>query len=323
MLDIEHLERSFAKIKDRGPEFTAAFYKTLFTNCPEVKPLFQQVDMQEQGKKLFASLALVVASLRSPETLTIPLMAMGSRHSDYGVTTEHYPMVGQAMIQALATTLGPDWTADLQQSWLEAYHMVTDVMQMGTNRPTFEMKLSQVLQGEFRIQGLNLLLVFQVNCPGCFVYALPLAARLHDQYGDRVNVLGLSTAFEDFSLNTLTNTRRLLESGEVVGMTKLYVQQHGESNYSVPIRFPVAFDGIEGDQSQLPVSREQTAPIHQSIGHTFRANQLQGTPSWILFDESFTILKQWFGHKSESEVESILHQWLAARSVHNTDGQSV
>lgn len=50
MLDIEHLERSFAKIKDRGPEFTAAFYKTLFTNCPEVKPLFQQVDMQEQGK---------------------------------------------------------------------------------------------------------------------------------------------------------------------------------------------------------------------------------------------------------------------------------
>ncbi len=322
MLDVDRLERSFAKIKDRGPEFTAAFYNTLFTNSPEVKPLFQQVDMQEQGQKLFASLALVVANLRNPETLTIPLMAMGARHGNYGVTTEHYPMVRQAMLQALTTTLGPDWTADLQQSWLEAYHMVADVMQTGANRPTFDMKLSQVLQGEFYIKGLNLLLVFQVNCPGCFVYALPLAARLHDQYSDRVNVLGLSTAFEDFSLNTPENTRRLLESGEVVGMTKLYLKQHGESDYSVLIRFPVAFDGIEGDQSQLPVLREQKAPIYQGVGHTFRANQLQGTPSWILFDKSLTILEQWFGHKSESEVESILHQWLATSSVHDTDEQS-
>lgn len=320
MLDIEHLERSFATIQDRGSEFTAVFYNALFANCPEVKPLFQQVDMQEQGKKLFASLALVVSNLHNPDTLITPLMAMGARHRDYGVTPEHYPIVGQAMLQALETTLGADWTTDLQQSWLEAYRMVAEVMQQGANRSTVEMKPFQVLQGEFQVKELNLLLVFQVNCPGCFVYALPLAARLHDQYSDRLNVLGLSTAFEDFDLNTPDNTRRLLESGEVVGMTKLYLQQHGESPYSVPLRFPVAFDGIEGDQ---PVSKEQTSPIHPSVGQTFRSNRLQGTPSWILFDESFTILEQWFGHKSESAVESILHQWLAASSVHDTDGQSV
>jgi len=201
--------------------------------------------------------------------------------------------------------------------------MFDDVMLKGGDRPTLQVRLSQVLQGKFQIKKLNLLLVFQVNCPGCFVYAIPLAARLHDGYGDRVNVLGLSTAFEDFSLNTPENTRRLLERGEVVGMTKLYWQRQGESLYSVPIQFPVAFDGSEGTPSQIPATGENTSLISKGVGYTFRTNHLQGTPSWILFDESFTILAQWFGHKSESDVEQILHRALAASSLYESIDQSL
>lgn len=118
----------------------------------------------------------------------------------------------------------------------------------------FQMKISEVLQGEFALRPLNLLLVFQVNCPGCFMYALPLAARLHDQYGDRVNILGLSTAFEDFDLNTADNTRRLLTTGEVVGMTKLHLAQQGQTAYTVPMRFPVAFDAPDGQTQAMRLS---------------------------------------------------------------------
>ena len=86
------------------------------------------------------------------------------------------------------------------------------------------MNITKALQGDFQVKDLNLLLAFQVNCPGCFIYALPLAEKLHHQYGDRLNVLGLSTAFEDFDLNTADYTQCLLETGEVVGATKLYFQ---------------------------------------------------------------------------------------------------
>ncbi len=323
MLNVEKLELSFAQIRDRGPEFTAAFYQTLFSSCPEVKPLFGQVDIQEQGKKLFASLGLVVANLRNPDNLTQPLMAMGARHAHYGVTTDHYPLVGSAMLQALASTLGSDWTPELQQNWLEAYQVVANVMLQGANRATLDMQLGAVLQGEFQVKALNLLLVFQVNCPGCFVYALPLAARLHDHYGDRVNILGLSTAFEDFDLNTLDNTHRLLATGEVVGMTKLYWQRQGHNSYDVPIQFPIAFDLLEGSQPVTPPDGESPTSAARGIGYTFRVNQLQGTPSWILFDESCTILAQWFGHKSESAVESLLQEALAANSVTKFNEQSV
>lgn len=150
-----------------------------------------------------------------------------------------------------------------------------------------QLETAQALQGSFAIRDLNLLLVFQVNCPGCFVYALPLAAQLHQQYGQKLNVLGLSTAFEDFELNTADNTLKLLEQGSMVGVTKQYFQQQNIEQYPVEINFSVAFD-LVGPES------------------TFTVNRLRGTPSWILFDQDYNILTEWFGHRSETAVESLV-----------------
>jgi hypothetical protein len=40
------------------------------------------------------------------------------------------------------------------------------------------------LQGEQPRSGIVLLLIFQVNCPGCFLHALPTAIELHRLFGD-------------------------------------------------------------------------------------------------------------------------------------------
>lgn len=196
----------------------------------------------------------------------------------------------------------------------------------------FRLRTGQIVQGDFQIRALNLLVVFQVNCPGCFIYALPLAAKLHQDYGDRLNVLGLSTAFEDFDLNTVEHTQYLLKKGELVGATKLHFRYRGGPTYRLPIQFPVAFDCLgQGHElfdaadveyvCQLTSSFLQLAPDAQAqtrtrvkqflqgrspAAYTFTTNQLQGTPSWILFDANSTILAKWFGHKSEAEVMSII-----------------
>jgi hypothetical protein len=198
--------------------------------------------------------------------------------------------------------------------------------------PHLRLKTAAVLQGDFQIRTLNLLLVFQVNCPGCFIYALPLAVRLHQQYGDRLNVLGLSTAFEDFDFNTADHTRRLLQHGELVGVTQQYFQHHGESSYGVPIPFPVAFDQlgagddlfddadvehlcrrnlafIEASEAAQAQTRDRVKRFlggKSPAAYTFSVNQLQGTPSWLLFDADFKVLAQWFGHLAESQVVAFI-----------------
>lgn len=198
------------------------------------------------------------------------------------------------------------------------------------------LKTSQMIQGNFEPGPLNLLLVFQVNCPGCFLYALPLAAELHATYGDRLQVLGLSTAFEDFELNTAENTRSLVESGELVGVTRQYFQSRGLSQFSVPLLFPIAFDHVgqglelfddtdvericQLDSQFLSQDDEHQAQTRSRVqrflqqrplsGYTFTVNQLRGTPSWIVFDNHDQILAEWFGHRQPEEVTTLLAQLL-------------
>jgi hemoglobin-like flavoprotein len=130
-LNIELLESSFSRVKEQELEFTNHFYTNLFADYPEVKPLFANTHMEDQAKKLFQSLVFVVDSLRSPDRLANPLQGLGTRHIQYGVLPEHYPMVGRTLLKALAFCLGEAWTPSTEQAWSEAYSAVTELMLSG------------------------------------------------------------------------------------------------------------------------------------------------------------------------------------------------
>ncbi|PIN82295.1 MAG: thiol-disulfide isomerase, partial [Nitrosopumilales archaeon CG11_big_fil_rev_8_21_14_0_20_33_24] len=91
--------------------------------------------------------------------------------------------------------------------------------------------------------------VFQVNCPGCFMHALPEAINIYNKYKDEgVRVIGIATAFEDYDKNTLDNLKMLVETGEVVGETKSALSMYGQLqtgnklHYKIP--FPLAMDKL-------------------------------------------------------------------------------
>ncbi|KAM3094426.1 hypothetical protein ACKFKG_16340 [Phormidesmis sp. 146-35] len=188
-----------------------------------------------------------------------------------------------------------------------------------------QLKIDRVLQGSFDLQALNLLFVFQVNCPGCFIYGFPLVNKLYWKYRRLgLNILGLSTAFEDFQYNTAANTELLLTEMKLVGATR---QALGEF-YSQTIDFPVAVDqfttgaalvtseNIEisteaiPDFDRLPTS-EQAAlrqkvntylQRHTQTSATFTLNHLPGTPTFLLVDQNLQLLDGWFGHMLETAV---------------------
>lgn len=127
-LNVELLTSSFEEIKVYADDFTDHFYQTLFTDYPEVKPLFDNTHMNEQGKKLFASLVLVVQNLTAPNTLTDALRGLGTRHVKYGVVPQHYPMVGITLLKSMAFVLQDRWTDETAQAWTEAYAAITEIM---------------------------------------------------------------------------------------------------------------------------------------------------------------------------------------------------
>ena len=106
-------------------------YTTLLRLHPEVESLFAQTNMEEQARKLMATLSLVLHVLGKPDVLTTTLRRLGRRHREVGVRAEHYPMVAEALLATFASCLGDRWTAEMQAAWTEACETIVNLMSQG------------------------------------------------------------------------------------------------------------------------------------------------------------------------------------------------
>lgn len=201
-----------------------------------------------------------------------------------------------------------------------------------------DIQYSKLIQGEFFPIHLNLMLVFQVNCPGCFLHAFPQMNKLYQKYHEQVSFFGLSTAFEDFEWNTAEHTQLLVEKGELIGETKKVFAKSGIPGFSLP--FPILFDSMISkndllNETSLQNATQQLVAINKTpdteieptklaikeyfshfdqVGHTFIRNWLRGTPSFILFDQELTILGRWFGEMPQNKVEETITTHLAIKA---------
>ena len=111
---IDALRQSGAIFRAAPDRVSAQFYATLFAAHPEIRTLFP-ADLSDQGRKLAATLALVVDGIEDWERLEPVLAALARRHVGYGVKPDHYEAVGTALIQTLSQAgATPEQTAAWQ-----------------------------------------------------------------------------------------------------------------------------------------------------------------------------------------------------------------
>jgi peroxiredoxin len=176
--------------------------------------------------------------------------------------------------------------------------------------------------------------VFQVNCPGCFMHAIPQAIEIYNKYkDDGVRVLGIATAFEDFDKNTLENLKMLAETGEVIGETKGALSMNGQlqdgNKLSYKIPFPLGMDNLsktsgeisqekimEFIKPQIPEFDSQPEDYRNQIiqkvknymgskeysAETFEKFSLQGTPSAIIVDRKGILRDVSFGQSGHIDA---------------------
>lgn len=201
---------------------------------------------------------------------------------------------------------------------------------------TFHLKYSDVLQGSFEPAELNLMMVFQVNCPGCFLQGFPQMISLHAKYQGRISFFALSTAFEDFQFNTVENTQLLLENAKLIGETKKAFNANNLV-WGLTIPFTVLADKVilreeilqpqfihraisnhpqfsrasETELAEIKTSLHHYFNHYQKCGYTFASNLLQGTPTFVLFNANMDVLLQWFGHVNSQAIEKELNKYLS------------
>eukprot|EP00242_Pyramimonas_sp_CCMP2087_P017367 CAMPEP_0198200878 /NCGR_PEP_ID=MMETSP1445-20131203/3782_1 /TAXON_ID=36898 /ORGANISM="Pyramimonas sp., Strain CCMP2087" /LENGTH=164 /DNA_ID=CAMNT_0043871045 /DNA_START=221 /DNA_END=715 /DNA_ORIENTATION=- len=126
------IQDSWAKIRpiEEG-DFTYLplfFYPKLFELDPTTKPLFEDITMENQGKKLMLMLNVAVDGVEDLDSLVKLLTSLGRRHAMYGCTEEQYDAVGQALIFTLASGLGKEFTPRVKEAWLMVYGIIVGVM---------------------------------------------------------------------------------------------------------------------------------------------------------------------------------------------------
>ncbi|HEU04497.1 MAG TPA: TlpA family protein disulfide reductase [Nitrosopumilus sp.] len=207
------------------------------------------------------------------------------------------------------------------------------------------LKLSEWVQGlptnvDQEKDHIILVEVFQVNCPGCFLYGIPEAINIYNKFkDDGVQVFGVATAFEDFDKNTLDNLKMLVETGEVIGDAKQGLGQNGkldDSKLSYKIPFPIAMDSLKTSEditeerimdfiyNQLPDFDSQPDDYKKQIvqrvkdnmkskefeAETFEMYSLQGTPSSIIIDRKGILRDVSFGQMGNLEptIQSLVNE---------------
>ena len=104
------------------------FYSRLFITHPELKALFKG-PMEIQYKKFIDTLGFLVSQLHRLDELSSDVAALGQRHAQYGVKSQHYNSVGEALLWTLQMGLGRDWNEDTGQAWAAVYGVIAQKMQ--------------------------------------------------------------------------------------------------------------------------------------------------------------------------------------------------
>ncbi|SFQ96716.1 globin family protein [Poseidonocella sedimentorum] len=125
--EIQLVQDSFAQVVPIADTAAEIFYARLFEIAPEVRPMFKG-DMAGQGKKLMATLAVVVNGLRDLDKIVPVAKGLAVRHVGYGVEAAHYEPVGEALLFTLEKGLGDDFTPDVRSAWAGAYSLLSGVM---------------------------------------------------------------------------------------------------------------------------------------------------------------------------------------------------
>jgi hemoglobin-like flavoprotein len=136
-MDLDALETSFDLVAPKGDELMEIFYARLFAVAPAVQPLFAGSDMKRQQAMLLSALVLLRKSLRDLERVVPTLRNLGARHVAYGARAEHYPVVGEVLIGAMATVAGEAWEPRFEAAWAEAFGVVAGAMIEGAAEAEF------------------------------------------------------------------------------------------------------------------------------------------------------------------------------------------
>jgi nitric oxide dioxygenase len=118
-----YIDASVPVLREHGLAITKLFYANMLGARPELTRIFNMGNQASgaQQQSLASAVFAYAANIGTPEALGPVVKRIVHKHVSIGIRAEHYPIVGQHLLEAIAATLGDAATPALLDAWKEAY----------------------------------------------------------------------------------------------------------------------------------------------------------------------------------------------------------
>jgi hemoglobin-like flavoprotein len=124
---------SLPALQQHGLAITNRLYALLFVD-PDIKAMFENGNA-DQPERLAAAIGLYAAKVDQLDALNNAVQGIAAKHVVRGVQAAHYPIVEQALLQAMSDVLGDAATPELLAAWRSAYRQLADILIAVEARP--------------------------------------------------------------------------------------------------------------------------------------------------------------------------------------------
>ncbi|QLG71671.1 hypothetical protein HG535_0C00180 [Zygotorulaspora mrakii] len=116
-------------LEENGVTITKLFYKNMLGSHKELLNIFNRVN-QAKGAQPTALATTVLAAAKQIDDLSVLLPhveQIGHKHRALQIMPEHYPIVGENLLNAIKQVLGDAATPEIINAWAEAYSAIADI----------------------------------------------------------------------------------------------------------------------------------------------------------------------------------------------------
>ena len=118
-------------VERESDQFSTVLYDRLFALDGEIRTLFP-ADITQQRTQLVDGLSFFAATIGDLPTFIEDARRLGARHHRYGVGPEYFGLMERALLEALRSVLGDDFTDDVERAWRCLYRLIAETMLEGS-----------------------------------------------------------------------------------------------------------------------------------------------------------------------------------------------
>lgn len=124
----ESIKDTFTHLAPKKARVANHFYKLLFTQAPELRPLFAETNPGTQREMLMGALSLVVKAAKGEFQDMSYFARLGKRHSKYNFDLKYFKVFNDCLLITLENELRATWSSEIKKQWEYALQQASQSM---------------------------------------------------------------------------------------------------------------------------------------------------------------------------------------------------